>query len=345
MADDAGGSDQAGARLMNPVGEFERIRAMLAIAEGMEVPDEVILGAGDDCAVVRPAPGQSIVLSTDLSIEGVHFKRDWLTWEAIGYRAAAAALSDLAAMAARPIGILASLALPPALEQSVYEQLTAGFVSCLESSGAVLLGGDTSRSPAQVMIDITAVGVAEKTIGRGGARPGDELWVTGFLGSAASAVSALQSGLEPDPVARQNFERPEPRCREAIWLAQRNALTAAIDLSDGLVGDAVHLSDKSDVRVRIQAHRLPLDPSIERRMDSDVALALAAGGGEDYELLFASPPGVINQLLPEFRSTFGIELTRIGDIAAGEGVSWRDQTGGPTDPPALAGYDHFTVRE
>lgn len=330
---------------MSPTSEFERIRKMLRIAAYLDSPDEVILGAGDDCAVIRPAPGESIVLSTDLSIEGVHFRRDWLTWEAIGYRATAAALSDLAAMAARPVGVLVSVALPTELETPVYEQLTTGIVSCLEPSKAVLLGGDTSRSPAPAMIDITAVGVAKRVIRRSGARPGDELWVTGLLGSAASAVYSLQSGLEPNPAARQKFECPEPRWCEAIWFAQRNALTAAIDVSDGLAGDARHLSEASDVRVDIQVGSLPLDPSLEGWSNTSVPLALATGGGEDYELLFTSPPGIVSDLLREFRSTFGIELTRIGEIAAGEGVSWRDQTGGSTDPPALAGYDHFTVRE
>ncbi|TFG66614.1 MAG: thiamine-phosphate kinase, partial [Gemmatimonadales bacterium] len=327
---------------MRPVSEFERIRAMLRIAADLDSPDEVVLGAGDDCALVRPASGESIVLSTDLSIEWVHFRRDWLSWEAIGYRATAAALSDLAAMAARPIGVLVSMALPRELKTPVFEQLTAGIVACLESSGAVLLGGDTSRSPAPVMIDITAVGAVEHAIRRTGARPEDELWVTGLLGSAASAVLALQSGLQPDPGARQKFEHPEPRWREAIWLAKRNALSAAIDLSDGLAGDAGHLSDASGVRVDIQVGSLPIDPSLDAWSETLAPLALAAGGGEDYELLFTSPPGIVSNLLADFRLTFGIELTRIGQISEGEGVSWRDQAGGPTDPPASAGYDHFT---
>ncbi len=329
---------------MRPDGEFDRIRAMLAIAADLDSPDEVVLGAGDDAAVIRPAHGESIVLSTDLSIEGIHFRRDWLNWEAIGYRATAAALSDLAAMAARPIGVLVSLALPPELDTPVYEQISAGITACLRSAGAVLLGGDTSGSPAPVLIDITAVGGVERPIKRSGATSGDEVWVTGRLGAAASAVLALQSGLEPDPAVRGRFERPEPRWREAMWLAERSAMTAAIDLSDGLAGDAEHLAEASGVRLDIEVDRLPLDVSLEGWSNTSVSLAIAAGGGEDYELLFTSPPGVMAGVLREFHSTFGLELTRIGDVAVGAGVSWRDQTGGPADPPASAGYDHFTDR-
>lgn len=329
---------------MRPDGEFDRIRAMLAIAADLDSPDEVVLGAGDDAAVIRPAHGESIVLSTDLSIEGIHFRRDWLNWEAIGYRATAAALSDLAAMAARPIGVLVSLALPPELDTPVYEQISAGITACLRSAGAVLLGGDTSSSPAPVLIDITAVGGVERPIKRSGATSGDEVWVTGRLGAAASAVLALQSGLEPDPAVRGRFERPEPRWREAMWLAERSAMTAAIDLSDGLAGDAEHLAEASGVRLDIEVDRLPLDVSLEGWSNTSVSLAIAAGGGEDYELLFTSPPGVMAGVLREFHSTFGLELTRIGNVAAGAGVSWRDQTGGPADPPASAGYDHFTDR-
>ncbi len=329
---------------MHSDSEFDRIRAMLAIAADLESPDEVVLGAGDDAAVVRPAPGESIVLSTDLSIEGVHFRRDWLNWEAIGYRATAAALSDLAAMASRPIGVLVSLALPPELDTPVYEQISAGISACLKSAGAVLLGGDTSSSPASVLIDITAVGSVEHPIKRSGARSEDEVWVTGRLGAAASAVLALQSGLEPDPAVRGQFERPEPRWREAMWLAERSAMTAAIDLSDGLAGDAQHLAEASSVRLDIEIDCLPLDVSLEAWSNTSVSLAIAAGGGEDYELLFTSPPGVMAGVLREFHSVFGLELTRIGDVAPGAGVSWRDRTGGPADPPASAGYDHFTDR-
>ncbi|MFQ5530049.1 MAG: thiamine-phosphate kinase [Gemmatimonadota bacterium] len=329
---------------MRTDGEFERIRAMLSVAVDLGPSDQVVIGPGDDAAVVRPAAGESIVLSTDLSIEGVHFRRDWLTWELIGYRAAGAALSDLAAMAARPIGVLVSLALPPELDTPVYEQITSGLTACLGPAGAVLLGGDTSRSPGPAMIDIVAVGGALTAVGRAGAGPGDEIWVTGRLGAAAAALFALRAGLEPDPGDRRKFERPEPRWREAIWLTDRNAMKAAIDLSDGLAGDVAHLAEASGVRVDLCVDRLPLATSLEAWSDDSVSLSIAAGGGEDYELLFAAPAGVVADLRGDFRSAFGLDLTRIGGVTEGAGVSWVDRAGGAVAPPASAGFDHFTDR-
>jgi len=323
-------------------GEFDRIRAMLSVASALDPSDQVVIGPGDDAAVVHPRPNESIVLSTDLSIEGVHFRRDWLTWESIGYRAAAAALSDLAAMAARPVGILVSLAMPSELDTAVYEQITCGLTACLRPADAVLLGGDTSRSPGPVMIDVVAVGGVETAIGRSGALPGDELWVTGRLGGAAAAVLALQSGLEPGPGDRRSFERPAPRWREARWLAQRDAMSAAIDLSDGLAGDAAHLARASGVRLEICVDRLPVASSLESWSDSSVSLAIAAGGGEDYELLFAARPGVMSDVRDEFQTTFGLELSRIGHVVDGGGVGWVDRAGEPSVSPAAAGFDHFT---
>lgn len=323
-------------------GEFERIRAMLAVAAELGVSDRVVIGPGDDAVVIDPGRDESIVLSTDLSIEGVHFRRDWLTWESIGYRAAAAALSDLAAMAARPIGVLVSLAMPPELDTPVYEQITSGVTDCLASAGAVLLGGDTARSPGPVVIDVVAVGSVGTAVGRFGAEPGDELWVTGRLGAAAAAVLALRSELEPDPGDRKRFERPEPRWREATWLAERDLITAAIDLSDGLVGDAAHLAKASGVRLDVCVDRLPLATSLEAWSDTSVSLAIAAGGGEDYELLFTAPPEALADAAGDFRSIFGLDVTRIGVVGEGAGVGWVDRAGGDVPPPASAGFDHFT---
>ncbi len=327
---------------MRAHGEFERIRAMLAVAAGLGVSDRVLIGPGDDAVVIGPGRDESIVLSTDLSIEGVHFRRDWLTWESIGYRAAAASLSDLAAMAARPVGVLVSLAMPPELETPVYEQITSGVAACLDRAEASLLGGDTARSPGPVVIDVVAVGTSGSAVGRFGAEPGDELWVTGRLGAAAASVRALQSGLEPDPGDRKAFERPEPRWREAMWLAERDVMTAAIDLSDGLAGDAGHLAQASGVRLDIDADRLPLAASLEAWSDSSVALAIATGGGEDYELLFAAPPDALSGVAGDFQQTFGLEVTRVGVACEGTGVTWVDRAGEEVPPPAAAGYDHFT---
>lgn len=322
-------------------GEFHRIRDMLDVASRLPRPPELELGAGDDAAVLRPAAGEALVLSTDLSIEGVHFRREWLTWETIGYRAAAAALSDLAAMAARPLGALVSVALAPELEPIVYEQLATGFAEALSTAEAALIGGDTSRSPGPAFVDVCVVGAAADPIRRTGAEPGDQVWVTGRLGGAAAAVLAWQSALEPHPSARRRFERPRPRWRESRWLAERGVVRAAIDLSDGLVGDARHLARASGVGLRLRADTVPLDDALEGWNDEGVARRIAAGGGEDYELLFVAPVGRVDGVRTAFESAFDLELTRIGDVTEGFGVSWIDRAGEPVDPPAPAGFDHF----
>ena len=322
-------------------GEFERIAGMLEVAARLPIPPGIVVAAGDDAAVLRPADGESIVLSVDLSIEGVHFRREWLTWEAIGYRAAAAALSDLAAMAARPLGALVSVALPVELDTQVYLQLASGVTGALAGAEATLLGGDTSRSPGPAFVDVTVVGSTPQPVTRAGAAPGDQVWVTGRLGGAAAAVLALQAALEPEPAARRRFERPVVRWREALWLAEREVPTAMIDLSDGLAGDARHLASASGVGLRLRIDALPLDDALEGWSDTGAARRIAAGGGEDYELLFAAPAGRVDRIRAAFRQRFDLDLTRVGDVVEGSGVAWIDRAGEPVDPPAEAGFDHF----
>lgn len=326
---------------MTPPGEFERIGDMLDVAGRLSPPPELVLGPGDDAAVLRPAEGESIVLSVDLSIEGIHFRRAWLTWEAIGYRATAAALSDLAAMAARPLGALVSVALPVELDTAVYTQLASGVTDALAGAGAALLGGDTSRSPGPAVIDVTVVGAVAAPLTRAGATPGDQVWVTGRLGGAAAAVLALQSAFEPAPAARRRFERPIARWREARWLAERGVPTALIDLSDGLAGDARQLARAGGVGLRLRIDAIPLDDGLEGWSDTGAARRIAAGGGEDYELLFTASTGHVERVRSAFEQTFDLELTRIGDVVEGRGVAWIDRAGEPVDPPAPAGFDHF----
>jgi thiamine-monophosphate kinase len=326
---------------MNSTGEFDRIRAMLDAASSAR-GGGILIGPGDDASVLDALPGESFVVSTDMSVEGIHFRREWLAWEAIGYRAAAVALSDMAAMAARPVGVLVSLAMPPELDRSTYEQFSAGMAECLKTCEASLLGGDTSSSPSVVFIDVTAIGTVGTPVTRAGARPGDEVWVTGRLGAAAAAVLALNSGLEPEPVDRSAYERPVPRWREARWLAERAGVTAAIDISDGLVGDAGHLSAASECELSLEIGRIPLADSLQGWADRSLALTIATGGGDDYELLFSVPPGILEAIAPRFTEEFELDLTRVGSVNEGSGVCWIGAGGGPVDPPARAGYEHFT---
>lgn len=340
MSGEGPGGREAAEVVMGPGAEFDLVRAFLDAADA---PVEMRVPPGDDAAVVSLLPGEDLVIATDATVEDVHFRREWMSWEAVGWRAATAGLSDLAAMAARPVGILVSLLLPPELERGVATALATGVGGSLRAEGAGLLGGDTSRSPGPVVLDVVAVGGARVPVSRSGARTGDELWVTGRLGGAAAAVSDLRRGLEPDPGARRRLERPRPRLREARWLHEREGLRAAIDLSDGLAGDARHLAAASRLALDVEVDAVPLHPSLEAWPRREAALRLALGGGEDYELLVAAPPGRLASLREEFEDAFGLPLTRIGTAREGEGVRWSGAGigEGPGGLELLSGFDHF----
>ncbi|MCG6957884.1 MAG: thiamine-phosphate kinase, partial [Gemmatimonadetes bacterium] len=203
--------------------EFDLIRRLLA-GEG-ELPSDVVVGPGDDAAVLTGG----WVLSTDLSVEDVHFRRSWISDFEIGYRAGAAALSDLAAMAARPVGVLVSLAIPPEGGADA-EAVHAGIRKAATDAGAVVLGGDVSRSPGPLIVDVVVVGRTSDAASRAGAEVGDDVWVTGALGASAAAVRLWTSGAEPGEALRQAFSHPVPRVLEAIQLVERGVVHALIDL-------------------------------------------------------------------------------------------------------------------
>jgi thiamine-monophosphate kinase len=331
---------------LGPGAEFDLIRSLLerdaSLRERLETAapgtGSVLVGPGDDCAVVY---GPGIALSVDLSIEGVHFRREWLEPPEIGWRATAAALSDLAAVAAEPVGILVALGLPRAAEADAGGLMT-GVSEVAATYGAVLLGGDVSRSHGPIVIDIVAVGRTGAPILRSGVRPGDAICVTGHLGGAAAAVAAWERGREPDPVARAAFARPHPRLAEARWLAERGALHAAIDLSDGLAGDAGHLASASNVRILLDLAAVPIHPAaLGRDADRAAGLALALGGGDDYELCFAGPADTCAELADAFRREFDAALTRVGEAEPGEGLFAREGQGAEPRPLSSGGYSHI----
>ncbi len=302
--------------------EFDRIRS---IARHL---GEHAAGLGDDCAFIE-AGGEILALSTDVSVEGVHFRREWLSLEEIGWRAAAAALSDLAAVGATPIGVLAAVTVPAGAEPAVTDALMTGVGGATGSVGGVVLGGDLSRGEA-IALAITVVGRARRVTHRRGAEPGDGLWVTGDLGAARAGVNAWRSGRVPAAAARTRFAKPSPRIDAGRWLTEHGA-KAMLDLSDGLAGDAGHLAAASMVGLKIELERLPVHPAVlaEANAAGEPPAAFAAQGGEDYELLAAMPAG--------FGGTDRFALTRIGEITAGSGVALLLDG----RAVALTGYDHF----
>lgn len=322
---------------LGPGEEFDLIRAFLADDE--DLPAEVVVGPGDDCSVVE---GGLLALTVDLAVEGIHFRRDWLAPVEIGYRSAAAALSDLAAVAAVPVAVLVSCALASDdVRGTVARDVQRGVEEAARRVGAAVVGGDLSRSPGLLVVDVVAVGRTDTPILRDGARVGDELWVTGGLGAAGAAVRLLEGGHTPEPHLREAWARPVSRVGEALWLAERGVLHALIDLSDGLAGDAGHLASASGVGIVLEAGSVPVDPRARLvATDERDALGLALSAGEDYELCFAAPPGSVEELREGFETRFAVALHRVGRVVEGQGV-YLDHDDGEPEPLRRAGYDHF----
>ena len=308
---------------LGPGREFDVVREMLA-RWGPRAR-----GIGDDAAMLTVPVGEQLVVSTDSSIEGEHFRREWLTPREIGYRATAAALSDLAAMAAGPLGVLVALSLPASWRGDV-GALAEGIGEATEASGALILGGDVTKG-SQLAITVTVLGSAVAPLVRGGARAGDRICVTGRFGGPGRALASLEQGRVPAAGDRRRFAHPEPRIREARWLAARGA-TAGIDVSDGLVADASHLAAASGVQLALELDRLPV-------VEAADALA-AAASGEEYELLVTLPPSAA---VHDFERVFRIPLTEIGVVrssppgGAAVVTTWRGER---VAPPR--GYDHFS---
>jgi thiamine-monophosphate kinase len=322
---------------LGPGGEFDVIRRILGAQVDASTRPEILVGPGDDCAVVRAGP---LALTIDLAVEDVHFRRSWLGGREIGYRCATAALSDLAAMAAKPIGVLVSIAVP-AGAATLAEEIAAGVAEAAAACDAVVLGGDLSGSPGPIVVDVAAAGEAVDPVTRAGARAGDELWVTGRLGGAAVAVAAWNAGQPLPDGARAAFVRPVARTAEARWLAESGALHAAIDLSDGLAADAAHLAAASGVAIVLDLPLVPAHAAVRTfAQDADRAAALVLGGGDDYELCIAAAPDALPPLVARFEQRFGVPLTRIGRVAAGAGVSGIGADG-VRAPLAPRGYSHF----
>jgi len=302
-------------------GEFDAIREMLA-RWGKRAT-----GIGDDAAVLQVPRGDALLASVDTTLEGRHYGPSWLTPREIGYRAVTAALSDLAAMAARPLGVLIALNLPPS-KTGIIADLADGIGDAVDAAHTHILGGNVSAADV-LCLTTTVLGAAFEPLGRGGLCAGDRLYVTGRLGGPGAAIAAWLSGRTPTAAHRSRFARPTARLGEARWLADRGA-TAAIDISDGLTADLEHFAVASGVGADVDLGRLPIIEGVSDPLE-------AAASGEEYELLVGAPVEIDTA---EFERAFNIPLTAIGRATARDaGITYKRGRERVAPP---SGYDHLS---
>jgi thiamine-monophosphate kinase len=306
---------------LGPGPEFDAVRALLA-QWGPRAR-----GIGDDGAVLDVPKGSKLVVSTDTTVEDVHFRREWLTPEEIGWRATMAALSDLAAMAAAPLGVLLALTVPAAWREEL-PQLAHGIGEATAHCDVPIVGGDVTDGD-RLALAITVLGHAPHPLARSGASAGDTLYVTGRLGGPGAALAAWLRGATPAPAHRARFAHPEARIAPALWCA-RSGATAAIDISDGLAGDLAHLAAASGVGCEVDLDRLPVLEGVSRRE--------ALASGEEYELLVMAPTLDVAAFAAAHP---GLALTAIGTVVAGPAGHRRwIEAGHEVEPPTA--HNHFS---
>ncbi|HYL14344.1 MAG TPA: thiamine-phosphate kinase [Terriglobales bacterium] len=295
----------------------------------------MVAGVGDDCAVLRIPPGHEALVTTDFSLEGIHFRREWHPPESVGHRCLARGLSDIAAMGGEPIAAFLSLALPGKLPQSWVDRFVEGLLRLAKESGIVLAGGDTAESPAGVLADIVVLGSAPKgtAILRSGARPGDRIYITGELGAAAATLNLLFTGKRLRPFDHRRHFFPSARLDAGRLLRQKRLASAMIDISDGLSTDLAHICEESGVGAEIEREAIPVAQAGRPRRPVDISFALH--GGDDYELLFTAPPQ------KRIRARIGgIPVTEIGRIRRGRRIFLRNVEGSLAELRPQ-GWEHF----
>jgi thiamine-monophosphate kinase len=308
------------------------------------MPSWVLVGPGDDAAVIAAERGAVEVLTTDALVEGVHFDRRFVPPAAIGHRALAVNLSDLAAMGARPRAALLSLMLPAALPIVDLDGFMDGLLALADAHRLTLIGGNVTRTPGPLTIDVTAIGSARprRLLTRQGARPGDEVYLTGSVGDAAVGLQVLREAAGDSGVTscRERYLRPVPRVRAGLLLAGNRAASSCMDLSDGLADAARQVAARSGVGMILDASALPIAAAtrawLEARRLDPVRTALS--GGDDYELLFTVRPAYRGRLRG-VRSQLGdLAITRIGVVTKDRELLVREETG---LTPLPSGYEHF----
>ncbi len=322
------------------LGEFDLIDRYFLRPSG-HGPQRAVVGNGDDCAVIAPGPGMQIALSTDTLVEGRHFLST-VDPAKLGHKALAVNLSDLAACGAKPLGFTLALTLPRA-DQTWLSGFSQGLLALADAHQCELIGGDTTSGPLTIGITVLGEVPVGGALLRSGAQAGDDLWVSGLPGEARLALDAFRGTLSPSLSAdcfdavRARMECPTPRVE--LGLALRGLATAAIDVSDGLLGDLRHLLRRSQVGARIELSALPLSPWLAGR-SRDAQLECILVGGDDYELLFTAPASArARSALQALSADLALPLSCIGQIEAEPGL--RLHHGGVFVPNRWVSFDHF----
>lgn len=303
-------------------------------------PTRVLTGIGDDCAVLRLLPPrgqeQDTLVTTDFTLEGIHFRRDWHSAESVGHRCLARGLSDIAAMGGEPVAAFLSLALPRDLPQSWVGRFVRSLLGLAEKFGVTLAGGDTAESPDGILADIIVVGCVPrgKAVLRSGARPGDRIYVSGDLGGSAAAVWQMRR--KPKRKLPREYPRhfyPEPRIELGRILREKGVASAMIDISDGLSTDLTHICEASGFGAEIESELIPRASVGKPAREVDLEFALH--GGEDYELLFTAPA---RKRVPS--RIAGVPITHIGHTTRESKIFLmnRNQIGYELLP---RGWEHF----
>ncbi|NVM75679.1 thiamine-monophosphate kinase [Duganella sp. SG902] len=301
------------------------------------------LGIGDDCALIAPTPGMQTAISSDMLVEGRHFFAGEDA-RRLGHKSLAVNLSDLAAMGARPVGFTLALALPAA-DRAWLHGFAQGLFALADAFNIELIGGDTTKGPLNICITVFGEVAPGRALRRGAARPGDDIWISGTLGDARLALAGYRGELaQPLDDASQRgaaarLHTPVPRVELGVLLAEQGIAHAAIDISDGLIGDLGHILTLSGAGATLDVDALPAGDVLATR-DTALRRAYSAAGGDDYELCFTAPASARAAVLAAAASV-ATPVTRVGIIEAQAGLRLVDAAGAPLDL-RLAGFDHFT---
>ncbi len=304
-------------------------------------PGRAVLGIGDDCALLAPAPGMQLAVSTDMLVEGRHFFAG-ADARMLGHKSLAVNLSDLAAMGARPTAFTLALALPEA-DRTWLAGFSSGLFGLADLHDCELIGGDTTKGPLTICITVFGQLQPGQALRRDAAKAGDDIWISGTLGDARLALAGYRGEVALDgpsqDEAAAHMHMPTPRVALGRALAEQGLAHAALDISDGLVGDLGHILEASGVGARLDVDLLPAGPVLARQ-DGALRRRFTVAGGDDYELCFTAPPAQRDAIMAAGLAC-ATPVTRVGQVEAGQGLRYVDAGGQPLRLD-LKGFDHFS---